>query len=295
MKILLATDGSEGSEAAAQFLRRLPFSPKDEILILHVVTQIPYDDDYHAQIMRAIKKVAPKILNASLKILRPSVQARLEVAEEEGPPDVTIIRVAQDKAADLIVMGARGLKGLKSFLLGSVTRSVAINSPKPVLVTKPAEGGPSERLRILFATDGSPSSLATAGFLSTMPFPTDTELAIINVPWSVASYVPERFVLEVDEGIRENVAKAEAIELEESERIIEQATSYFRRKFAKITGVSRGGDFSEEILKESLAMKPDLIAMGSRGRKGIRGMLGSVSRRILSYADRAVLIGKVGE
>jgi nucleotide-binding universal stress UspA family protein len=33
-------------------------------------------------------------------------------------------------------MGARGIKGIKSLFIGSVTRSVAIKSPKPVLVTK---------------------------------------------------------------------------------------------------------------------------------------------------------------
>src|SRR5512143_2485618 len=107
MKIVFATDGSEHSEAAAQFLSRFHFSPRDEIIVLHVVSEIPYDDDYHAQIRHVIKKVAPKILRAAQRLLKP-IKAQLSSREEEGIPDTTILRVVEDSGADLVVMGARG-------------------------------------------------------------------------------------------------------------------------------------------------------------------------------------------
>ncbi|HUO77656.1 MAG TPA: universal stress protein, partial [Thermodesulfovibrionales bacterium] len=109
MKIVLATDGSEHSEAAAQFLSRFHFSARDEIIVLHVVSEIPYDDDYHAQIKHVIKKVAPKILHSTQKLLKP-VRAQLSSIEEDGIPDTAIIQVAENSGADLIIMGARGLK-----------------------------------------------------------------------------------------------------------------------------------------------------------------------------------------
>jgi len=291
MKIVFATDGSEHSEAAAQFLSRFHFSPHDEIIVLHVVSEIPYDDDYHAQIRHVIKKVAPKILHATQKLLKP-LRAQLRSLEEEGIPDTTVIQVAEDSGADLIVMGARGLKSIKSFLLGSVTRSVAINSPKPVLVTKPLVGKTSEKMSVLFATDGSSSSLATAAFLGSLPFPEGTELVLMNVAWSAASDIPERFVMEVDDKIKEHVARARAIEMEASEKIIDQTTPYLGERFTKITGISKGGDPSMEIIDEAVRIHADLIAVGSRGLKGVRGMLGSVSRRVLGHAHCPVLIGK---
>jgi nucleotide-binding universal stress UspA family protein len=294
MKILLATDGSECSENAAQFLTRFRFSGKDEIVILHVVSDIPYDDDYRAQIRHVIKKVAPKILNASMKTLRP-LGTKISSLEEEGPPDTTIIRVATDSAADLIVMGARGLKGIKSLFLGSVTRSVAINSPIPVLVTKPSHWETSERMKVLFATDGSPSAQSTAKLLASLPFPGDTELAIMNVAWSAASEIPERYVMEIDDRIKEDAAKARTIELEESEKIISAAKAPLEGRFSRISAVSKGGDPSLEILNEAETLKPDLVAMGSRGMKGMKGMLGSVSRRILGHSQCPVLIGKAPE
>ncbi len=294
MKILFATDGSECSEAAAKFLTRFRFTPRDEIVILHVVTEVPYDDDYRAQIRHVIKKVAPKILNASMRALRP-LEAKISSVEEEGPPDATIIRVATDSSADLIVMGARGLKGIKSLFLGSVTRSVAINSPTPVLVTKPAPYGTAEKMKVLFATDASLSSQSTAGLLASMPFPEDVEVVLMNVAWSAASDIPERFIMEIDERIKKDVAMARTLELAESERIIQEARAKLSKRFRNIHAIAKGGDPSMEILNEAETVRPDLIAIGSRGMKGFKGMLGSVSRRILGHAQCPVLIGKAGE
>ena len=112
MRILLATDGSDYSEEAAGFLRRFNFSRKDEIVVLHVISEVPYEDDYKAQIRQAIKKVAPRILEASANILKP-VKAKIGTVESDGYPDSTIIEKAIKSDADLIVMGARGIKGVK--------------------------------------------------------------------------------------------------------------------------------------------------------------------------------------
>ncbi len=294
MKIIFATDGSECSEDAAKFLTRFRFTPRDEIIILHVVSEIPYDDDYRAKLKHVIKKVAPKIINASMRALKP-VGAKISSMEEEGPPDMTIIKVAVDSSADLIVMGARGLKGMKSLFLGSITRSVAINSPKPVLVTKPTPYGVSERMKLLFATDGSVYAHATAGLLASMPFPGDTEVFILNAAWSAASDIPERFLMEVDERVKEDVARARTIELERSERIVREARERLSTKFRNIHAIAKGGDPSMEILNEAEVLRPDLIALGSRGLRGLKGMLGSVSRRILGHARCPVLIGKTKE
>jgi nucleotide-binding universal stress UspA family protein len=294
MKIVLATDGSECSEGAARFLTRFSFTPRDEIIVLHVITEIPYDDDYHAQIRQLIKKVAPKILKSSVNILKP-LKAKISVMEEEGSPDATIIQIAVDSGADLIVMGARGLKGIKSVFIGSVTRAVAINSPKPVLITKPYPWEISGKMKVLFATDGSPSAHATAGLIASLPFPADTGIMIMHAAWSAASDLPERFVMELGDTIKEDIARARAIEFKKAEEIIHQDRTYLGERFRGVNTVIKGGDPSAEILREAETLKADLIAVGSRGLKGIKGMLGSVSRRILGHSHGPVLIGKIGE
>lgn len=88
-----------------------------------------------------------------------------------GHPADAILDVAAQSGADLIVLGARGLKGMSSFLLGSVSRSVAIRSPRPVLVVRPSQRTGPGPISVLFATDGSDCAMEAGRLLSLMSFP----------------------------------------------------------------------------------------------------------------------------
>lgn len=291
MKILLATDGSEYSEDAARVLTRFRFSSLDEIVVLHVVTSVPYEDDYKAQMKHYFKKVSPGIRKASVDILKP-VTARITSVEEEGAPDEIIIKTAVDSAVDLIVMGARGVKGIKSFFIGSVTRAVAINSPRPVLVTRPYQWKADKGMKVLFATDGSPSADATASLLASMPFPRDTELMLMSIATSAIADIPEKYAGEIDEEMREYAARAKERNYRAAEAVLEKAGAMLAERFGMVNRVIKTGDPAMEILHEAAAAKADLIAVGSRGLRGIKGMLGSVSRRVLGHSNCPVLIGK---
>jgi nucleotide-binding universal stress UspA family protein len=192
----------------------------------------------------------------------------------------------------MIVMGSRGIKGIESVFIGSVTRSVAVNSVKPVLVVKPPISAKSDKIKILFATDGSDYSQATIEFLSSMPFPDNTEVTILNVIWSNTFDIPERFVMEIDERIKKLVAGSRTMEFTESKMIIELAREYLNKRFKNIHVLSKVGDPSTEILKTVDTMEADIIAVGCRGLRGIKGMMGSVSRNILTHSKSSVLIGK---
>ena len=299
MRILLATDGSEYSEHAAEFLTRLQWSREDAITVFHAIYEIPFQEDgeFHRSTLRAIKaEIAPRILDSAVAVLKP-VKASISVEIEESlpvrcTPEQCIIDAAKSSGADLIVMGARGIKGIASALIGSVTRLVAIKASQPVMVVKPASGAPSRSMKILFATDGSDTSRVAGEFLTSIPFPDDAEVTIVNIVASSFADIPERFVLEINERIKEVVADARTIELSKSEKIIEQARDDLRKRFKKIRVFSKVGDPSTEILKIADTMQADLVAVGSRGFRGIKGMLGSVSRNILTHSKGSVLIGK---
>ncbi|MGE5299679.1 MAG: universal stress protein [Acidobacteriota bacterium] len=286
MKVLLATDGSEYSEGAARFLTRFNFSKKDEIIVLHVVSEIPYEDDYSAQVMRAIKRVAPKILHASAQILGP-LNANVVTVEEEGYPDTTIIEKADDYGADLIVMGARGVKGMQILFLGSATRAIAINSTIPVLVFKRPSWKESGNLKVIFATDGSPTADAAGQFLASLPLPAETEVMVLHTAFSFVPDIPEKYMKEVREELT-----AKPSTYKKSERIFEQARTSLGGSFSKIDYLLRTGDPSREILSMEKTLQADMIAVGCRGLRGMRGMMGSVSRRILGNSESSVLIGK---
>lgn len=54
----------------------------------------------------------------------------------EGDPAAEIVRLAKEKAADIIVMGTHGRNGLGRLLLGSVAEAVLRMAPCPVLTLK---------------------------------------------------------------------------------------------------------------------------------------------------------------
>jgi nucleotide-binding universal stress UspA family protein len=88
----------------------------------------------------------------------------------------------------------------------------------------------------------------------------------------------------------------------ESSALLEAATEHFEADFAKLrkeaetAGVSLEsrvvvGHVAEQIVHQAAAEQADLIVMGHRGKSRIaRWLLGSVSKRVLSYASCSVLI-----
>jgi nucleotide-binding universal stress UspA family protein len=294
MRILFATDGSKYSEEAAKFLTCLDLAPEDEITVFHAVSWVPflYDAESYYSALKEIKKeIAPKVLDAALEILNP-VSAKVSAAIIDGSPQEYLVDIAAESDMDMIVMGARGIKGIKTVFVGSVTRSVAGRSTKPVLIVRAPIGERKCGLKILFATDGSEYSIATGAFLASIPFADDTELTVLNVIWSEYSDIPERFSLEVNERMKELVANARTMEFARSEKILDEAGKNLMKKFKHINSLSHIGDPSEDILKTAESLNTDLITVGCRGMKGIKGMMGSVSRNIVNHAKCSVLIGK---
>ena len=294
MKLLLPTDGSDYSEGAARFLTHLAFTRDDEVTVLHVISRVPHRDDmesYYSGLKHIKQDIAPKILDSSVNILK-SLSAKISTALMEGEPGKSITEAAESGGVDLIVMGARGLKGIKQLIIGSVTRSVAISSSKPVFVIKPLQFEASARMKILFATDGSDYANAAGKFFASMPFHRDSEITVLNVVWSAVSDIPERLFLEIGDKIKEDVARARSIEFEASEKILEPALKSLRERFPNVCGLTRVGDPSAEILSIAEELKTDIIVLGCRGLKGIKGMLGSVSRNILRHSKCSLLIGK---
>lgn len=295
MKIMLASDGSEYSDEAARFLTRLALTPEDEVVVFHCLSEIPYEDDFKAcyAVYKATKQgIAPKILDSALKVLKP-VKAKIKTLAVEGYPETTIVSEAMERDVDLIVMGSRGLRGARALFVGSATRAIAINSPKPVLVIKLPLRETEGPLEVLLAIDGSGCSDAACGFLAHFPFPKGSRLSVLHIRKPTLPDIPAQFRQDIEGKLLETVRELKARGLAESEDIIEQATTRISSRFSgNVASISRDGDPASEILETADKINPDMIVLGSRGLKGVKGMLGSVARDVLSHSSCSVLICK---
>lgn len=294
MKILLATDGSEYSEAAAHLLTKFKFTQEDEINILHAISWVPIMHEWESLVTDFEKirdEIVPRILDAASEIVSVT-GAKISTSFTEGLADKSIVDAVSDTDADLVVMGAKGIKGIETHLIGSVTKYVAIHSPKPVLIVKhPHEVTPGG-FKVIFPTDGSDHSLAIGKFLLSMPLPDDTEVTLLNIVFSALSDIPERFSMEIDDRIKNIVAGTREWEFRESEKILEKARKLLHEQFSKIEKKTRFGDPPAEIINAAEEINADLIVVGTRGMRGIQGMIGSVSRYLLNHSKYSVLIGK---
>ena len=144
-KILVAFDGSNQSDKALDFaldiackysaqivlINVIPFSPISESSVI-----IPYGIDY-STVYKERRSVHEKLLEEALNKAK-TFQKNLQITKElvEGRPADKIVETAKEGMFDLIVIGSRGLGGIKEFFLGSVSNRVADNAPCPVLIVK---------------------------------------------------------------------------------------------------------------------------------------------------------------
>jgi nucleotide-binding universal stress UspA family protein len=82
-----------------------------------------------------VKTEAQQTLEGHAKTLR-GKDIEVETVVREGYPATVILEEAEERNADLIVIGTRGLSGLKHLLLGSIAERVVQKASCPVLTVK---------------------------------------------------------------------------------------------------------------------------------------------------------------
>ncbi len=111
---------------------------------------------------------------------------------------------------------------------------------------------------------------------------------------SPATYmdVPDRFYLEMDERVKKITENMKEGEMKYAGEVLERARESLQNKFRNVAATIEYGDPSEQILRAAKETGADIIALGSKGMRGVRGMLGSVARNVLGHAECSVLICK---
>lgn len=141
--IVVGTDGSETAEEAVRQAADLAKTVGATLEIVSAYEPVP------AQRLREERRDAPEDLQWAINP-REDVDVALQAAAapareagvqvnvypRQGDPADAILDVAEEREADLIVIGNKGMRGAKRFLLGSVPNKVSHHAPCSVLIIR---------------------------------------------------------------------------------------------------------------------------------------------------------------
>jgi nucleotide-binding universal stress UspA family protein len=144
-KIVVAVDGSESSNKVYDMAAQLAKLSNGKLIIIHVVVvpPLPLGGGLFYPDVSGIDRIRIDLEEAGKMLLEDYVEKStneykiaVETILTQGYPPDAIIREADAKGADLIVVGSRGFSGAKQFFIGSVPNSVLHHSSIPVLLVK---------------------------------------------------------------------------------------------------------------------------------------------------------------
>jgi nucleotide-binding universal stress UspA family protein len=131
----MATDGSPHAAEAIKYARDLALRDGAQVIVVHAFTPVPsyLGEPWGDRAMARFVAAGQQVADEAAQMLQ---EADLEVIVEvlEGPPANAILRVADVRQCDLIVMGSRGHGTLASLLLGSVSHRVLAHAQAPVMI-----------------------------------------------------------------------------------------------------------------------------------------------------------------
>jgi nucleotide-binding universal stress UspA family protein len=147
--ILIAYDGSVDADAAIEHAAGLLRDQQVTVLtvweeLIDVLARTGSaftigDLDYQAVDRESEQQARGRAEDGVKKAGQAGLKAQAEVRAREDSVASTILAAASDLGADAILMGSRGLTGLKSMLLGSVSHAVLQHADRPVIVVPSPE------------------------------------------------------------------------------------------------------------------------------------------------------------
>lgn len=290
-KIVFATDGSESARHAQQFLEMQPLAGRAEVRLVTVVSppSTTFQQGWRAYELADSAERAWS--DSVLAETSAALEARgIQVTTSARAGDIAheIIEAARQFEADVVVVGAHGLSGLKAFFLGSVARNVAHHAPCSVLVARE----PRNNLRdVVLGTDGSDHAERAAEILGRLPLPEQTRITAVSV---VRPYQPVPTLMPMDayavEQAYQEIRDAQNLQCQ---HVAEDAASRLRRAGCNAAACARSGDPAAELLAQVELHHADLVVVGARGVSRIEELfVGSVAERVLKTATCSVLIAR---
>ncbi len=139
-QILVATDGSAGSDRAIDAAAQLAKSLGARLLILTVQDRLSRDTVEAFETIEHVAEgdvaeiTAQNVLFRARKRAARAGATDVHLQTESGDPTEAILKVSKQRNADAIVVGKRGRGSLAGLLLGSVSQKLVTLAPCNVMV-----------------------------------------------------------------------------------------------------------------------------------------------------------------
>jgi len=145
-KIMVPVDFSDVAPVVAKWAKDFAKKVEAEILVAYVLEDLTAYEGIYVDV-KTLTELEMTLMEGARKSMDDFIKEhfadypQVESVIEKGDVVETLIRIAQEKGADLIVMGTHGRKGLDKILFGSVAEGVVKNSPIPVVTINPYRAG----------------------------------------------------------------------------------------------------------------------------------------------------------
>jgi nucleotide-binding universal stress UspA family protein len=281
MKLLMALDGSTGSDAVVREVASRPWPEGSECCVLTAID--PFFFTKSPLLLAEAKEDTQRTLDRYVEDLK-QTGLRLSTQILVENPRRGIPKAASEWEADLIVMGSHGTGAFVRLLMGSTAQAVLRHAGCSVEIVRDGQRK-SAGMHVLVPTDGSACAENALRAVAARPWPEGTEMRVICTPEvpvlaGVYPYYPPEVVLEVaaanethaQEAIQKGAEILKKAGLCVSEEVLEPLESPVRA-----------------VLGMADLWSADLIVMGSHGRRGFdRYVMGSVSESVALHAHCSV-------
>lgn len=289
-EILWASDGSKESRDALRWGELLANRLGSKIIAFTVLetpnfSNLAVSDDLMGELSvietKTRQRETKRLERIKEVLLRRGFKAEPEIAT--GVAHEEIVKVAQSRPVDLVVMGTRGLNAWARMLLGSTTAKVLREVHAPVLTVSQTARKPTVK-DILVPTDFSPNDAAALGWA-------------IELAGEFGAAVTLLHILEAHKSW-------DSVKGGSMGRLRDAATKKLQSIIAAIPSEKRKGIIITENVKVfprpwsgivdfARKRKFDIIVMSTHGRRGVpRFFLGSVAESVIKNAPCPVIAVK---
>ncbi|MEV0924561.1 universal stress protein [Streptomyces spongiicola] len=283
--VVVGVDGSASSLAAVEAAAREARLRGAGLRVVHAfiwpAMGVPLGPSPMGPAEGGLRNMAERYVAEAVERAR-AAEPGVEVSDAVVTGEPLTVLEAQSRAAELVVVGSRGMGGFVGLLVGSTAVHLAAHGRCPVLVVReqPAAEGP-----IVLGADGSTAGEAAVDFAFAEAELRKAPLVALHAwtTWNALMPAPKDPSMPY--------ANPQGALAGEEERLLSEALAGHRERYPGVVVEHRAVHGATRTALIEASRSAQLVVTGARGRGGFTGLLlGSVSQALLHHAHCPVAV-----